>query len=118
MLLGCIDGSCSKDRDGDMRGTSGTDGKMETEGDRAGWLEMNGTDDTNGSFETVGNADGVCRKRRLSRWGIVIRNGKTVGVAVGTNDRVGTVCPRDRFSFRFLVSSDALACPGPCKGNY
>ena len=73
-----------------MRGTSGTDGKMETEGDREGWLEMNGTDDTNGSFETVGNADGVCRKRRLSRWGIVIRNGKTVGVAVGTNDWVGT----------------------------
>ena len=50
-----------------MRGTSGTDGKMETEGDREGWLEMNGTDDTNGSFETVGNADGLCRKRRLSR---------------------------------------------------
>ena len=50
-----------------MRGTSGMDGKMETEGDREGWLEMNGTDDTNGSFETVGNADGLCRKRRLSR---------------------------------------------------
>ena len=32
---------------------------------------------------------------------------------------VGTaVCPRDRFWFRFLVSSDAPACPGPCKGNY
>ena len=76
-----------------MRGTSGTDGKMETEGDREGWLEMNGTDDTNGSFETVGNADRLCRKRRLSRWGIVIRNGKTVGVAVGTNDWVGTQGP-------------------------
>ena len=31
--------------------------------------------------------------RRLSRWGIVIRNGKTVGVAVGTNDWVGTQGP-------------------------
>ena len=30
---------------------------------------------------------------------------------------VGTaVCPRDRFWFRFLVSSDAPACPGPAKG--
>ena len=54
MLFGCIDGSLvtggSKDRDGDMRGT---DGKMETEGDREGWLEMNGTDDTNGSIRFV-----------------------------------------------------------------
>ena len=31
-------------------GTSDTDGKMEAEGDREGWLEMNGTDDTNGSY--------------------------------------------------------------------